>query len=287
LMNKIKFAFFGTSHYSVLALNELKRLGFVPAILISQSDKPQGRNLEILPTEVKTWALENKIPCLQPENLNDEKFILELREAKVDIFVVVAYGKIIPKTVLEIPAFGALNIHASLLPKFRGASPLESAILADDKNAGVTIIKIDEEMDHGPIVAQEKVKIENWPLTARALGDALVSAGAKLLAEILPDYLLGKIKLIPQNESDATYAKKIKKSDGLIDLTGNPYENFLKIQAFSGWPNAYFFIERNGKKIRVIVKKAEYENGALKILHVVPEGKKEMDYSERNNFLIA
>ncbi len=286
-MNKIKFAFFGTSHYSVLALNELKRLGFVPAILISQSDKPQGRNLEILPTEVKTWALENKIPCLQPENLNDEKFILELREAKVDIFVVVAYGKIIPKTVLEIPAFGALNIHASLLPKFRGASPLESAILADDKNAGVTIIKIDEEMDHGPIVAQEKVKIENWPLTARALGDALVSAGAKLLAEILPDYLLGKIKLIPQNESDATYAKKIKKSDGLIDLTGNPYENFLKIQAFSGWPNAYFFIERNGKKIRVIVKKAEYENGALKILHVVPEGKKEMDYSERNNFLIA
>ena len=192
----------------------------------------------------------------------------------------VAYGKIIPQNVLDIPAHGALNIHASLLPKFRGASPIESAILADDRNAGVTIMAIDGKMDHGPIVAQEKVIVENWPPEARELGDKLVSAGANLLVKILLDWISGKIEAMPQDESLATHAEKIKKTDGQIDLSGDPYQNFLKIQAFASWPTAFFFMERNGKKIRVIVKKAKYENGKLEILRVVPEGKKEMDYCE-------
>lgn len=279
-MNKIRIAFFGTAHYSVAALEEMKSANMIPEVIIAQPDKPRGRNLIIAPVETKVWAEKNGVAVLQPENLDDAGFAEALRKFSCDVFIIVAYGRIIPQEILNIPPRGALNIHASLLPKYRGASPIESAILADDRETGATLMVMDEKMDHGPIVAQKKIDVKNWPPTARELGDILVSAGAKLLIEILPDWIAGKIETAPQNENLATYAKKIKKADGLINFADDPYKNFLKIQAYAAWPTAFFFAERNGKKIRVIIKKSRFENGKLEILRVIPEGKKEIDYSE-------
>jgi methionyl-tRNA formyltransferase len=141
-------------------------------------------------------------------------------------------------------------------------------------------MQVDEEMDHGPIIVQKKVIMPHWPPTATELGQALVQAGADLLVEILPDWILGKIRALPQDHAQATYTKKIEKADGLIDLEADAYTNYLKIQAFSKWPTAYFFIEKNNKKTRVIIKKAIFENGTLEILRVVPEGKREMDFKD-------
>ncbi len=277
-MKKYNIAFFGSSGYSVITLETLKRAGIMPALIVTNPDKPQGRNLEVQPPPTKIWAKENGIEVAQPEKLNEHDFLKTLLKKSFDVFIVVAYGKIIPKEILEMPRHGTLNIHASLLPKYRGASPIESAIIADDKENGVTVMQIDEEMDHGPVIASKKVVMPDWPPTAQELGNALVEAGSKLLTEILPKWIDGKIEANEQDHSAATYTKKIEKSDGLINLADDQRKNFLKIQAYSKWPTAYFFVERKGIKIRVIIKKAIFANGRLEILKVIPEGKREMEY---------
>ena len=163
-MNKATFAFFGTDEFSVVVLNTLKNLGFVPSFIITTPDQPKGRKMILTPPPVKVWAEENKIKIIQPTSL---KNIDEQSRHALDglndqglplIFLVASYGKIIPKNILDIPTHGTLNIHPSLLPKYRGASPLETAILSGDTETGVTIIKLDEEMDHGPILIQESLK---------------------------------------------------------------------------------------------------------------------------------
>jgi methionyl-tRNA formyltransferase len=287
-MQKINIAFFGTSGYSVIVLEHLKRANLTPSLIVATPDKPAGRGMMLTPPPTKIWAEENNVPVVQPEKLRDPAFVDMLKSKNFDVFVVVAYGKIIPQEIIDIPPHGALNIHASLLPKFRGASPIESAILADEKNTGVTIMKIDAEMDHGPIVATREIVMPQWPATAPELGTALVEAGSNLLVEILPQWIAGKIEAVEQDHSQATYTKKIEKSDGEIDLTDDPYKNFLKIQAFHKWPTAFFFIERHpstssgqaGKKMRVIIRKAQFNNGQLEILRVVPEGKREMNFKD-------
>jgi methionyl-tRNA formyltransferase len=142
----------------------------------------------------------------------------------------------------------------------------------------VTIIRLDEQMDHGPIIAQKKIDIPNWPPKASELEEILAKEGANLLADILIKWTSGEVKEIPQDHEKATFTKKIEKEDGLLDLNESPELNFRKIQAFENWPTAYFFAEKNGKKIRIIVKDAEFKDGELKIKRVTPEGKKEMDY---------
>jgi methionyl-tRNA formyltransferase len=298
-MNKPHFIFFGTSGYSVIVLQTLKRANMTPSLVVTTPDKPQGRGMTLTPPPTKIWAMENNVPVLQPEKLKDPAFIQKINEIKAEVFIVVAYGKIIPQEVLDIPAFGALNIHASLLPKLRGASPIETAILEDEQNTGVTIMKLDAEMDHGPIVAQKKVELAEWPPQASDLGTAIVELGANLLVEILPKWLSGNITPVEQDHAQATYTRKIEKNDGLIDLNDDPYKNYLKIQAFHKWPTTYFFAEKKNppsrgsgqlrqsfseasetKKIRVIIKKAVYKDGTLEIIRVVPEGKREMDYKD-------
>lgn len=278
-MNNLAMVFFGTSEYSVMVLERLKLTKIIPKLIVTTPDKPQGRKLILTPPPAKVWALENSVPVAQPEKLKDQKFIESLKKIKPEVFVVIAYGKIIPQEIIDIPRRGALNIHASLLPKYRGASPIESQILADDRNTGVTLMQIDAEMDHGPIIAQRIVRLSDWPPTTEELGQALVKTGADLLIEILPDWIAGQIKAKPQDHAQTSYTRKIEKSDGLIDLKDNPYKNFLKIRAYTDWPTAYFFTERNGKQIRVIIKKAIFKDGKLEILKVVPEGKREMDFS--------
>lgn len=278
-MKTPNLAFFGTSHYAVMILDALKNAGLSPSLIITTPDKPAGKGMQLTPPPVKVWAQEQKIEVLQPEKLKEAAFLETLKARNFDLFIVVAYGKIIPQEVIDISPKGALNVHASLLPKLRGASPIETAILQDEKHTGITIMLIDSEMDHGPIIAQKEVVMDPWPPKARELGKALVEAGGQLLIEVIPKWLAGSIEAKPQDHSQATYTKKIIKEDALIDLSADPYKNFRKIQAYAEWPKPYFFADKHGKKIRVIIKDAEYKNDTLIIKRVIPEGKKEMDYS--------
>ncbi|MDQ3014753.1 MAG: methionyl-tRNA formyltransferase [bacterium] len=284
-MKKSNLAFFGTSHYAVMILDALKRAGLSPSLIITTPDKPAGKGMQLTPPPVKIWAQQEHIEVLQPEKLKETSFLETLKARNFDLFIVVAYGKIIPQEVINISPKGVLNVHASLLPKLRGASPIETAILQDEKHTGITIMLIDSEMDHGPIIAQKEVSMDPWPPKARELGYTLVETGGQLLVEVIPQWLNGSIEAKPQDHSCATYTKKIVKEDALIDLSADPYENFRKIQAYAEWPKPYFFTEKNspaaqaGKKIRVIIKDAEYKNDTLVIKRVIPEGKKEMDYS--------
>lgn len=272
--NKIKIGFFGTPEYAVMTLEALKKAGFDISFVVTMPDRPRGRNMVITPPETKVWAEKNNIPVYQPEKLSDAGFVDNIKKYDCDVYVVIAYGKIIPDSILNIPKYKSLNIHASLLPKLRGSCPIETAILNDEKNSGVTIIRMDSEMDHGPIVAQEEVVVTPWPPKAEVLGKEIVKKGSELLISILPKWISGEIKEKAQDHSQATYTKKIEKEDGLIDLKGDPYKNFLKIQAYDGWPSAFFFI--NNKRIKII--KASFKDGQLTIEKVIPEGKKEVNF---------
>lgn len=276
--NKIKIGFFGTPEYAVMTLEKLYNANFEIAFIVTMPDKPKGRKMIITPPPAKVWGQSKNIPIYQPNKLKDANLVEELKKYNCDVFIVIAYGKIIPDEILNIPKYKSLNIHASLLPKLRGSCPIEGAILNDEKDTGVTIIRMDNEMDHGPIIAQEKVNIENWPPIANDLGKAIVNLGSDLLIKILPDWINNKIKEIEQDHSKATFTKKIEKEDGLISLNDDPYNNFLKIQAYNGWPSAYFFEEKDGKKTRIKIVKASFVNGKLIIERVIPEGRNEMDY---------
>jgi methionyl-tRNA formyltransferase len=276
------FAFFGTPHFSVVVLNALEARGMLPALIVTSPDKPQGRGLEVLPSPAKAWALERGIDVLTPQTLKDEQFEAELHNTEWDVFVVAAYNKLIPKSVLEIPKHGCLNVHPSLLPKFRGPSPVLSAILADERETGVSIMLMNEKMDEGPVVAQARIALdpESWPPKGSEFEDLLAQEGGNLLAETIPLWIEGKITPEPQNDAEATFSKKFSSEDALVDIFGEPRGQLLKIRAFDKNPRAYYVATKAGKNIRVIITEAELEDGALKILKVIPEGKKEMSYSD-------
>lgn len=277
MIQNSRFVFFGSSEFSVQVLNELKLHHLVPTLIITTPDKPQGRKLILTPNIVKVWAKENGIEVLDPSSLkNNPNLVSKLQALSSQLFLVASYGKIIPKEIFEIPAKKTLNIHPSLLPKYRGASPIQSQILNDEKEIGVSIMVITEGMDEGPVVAKKPVARSQQLESRKGLERTLAIEGAQLFAHILPEWLAGVIDPIPQNEELATYCKKIKKEDGQIDLQDDPYQNLLKIRALEGWPGTYFF---QGDK-RVIIKKASIEDGKLGIERVIPEGKKEMSYED-------
>lgn len=274
-MTNIRFAFYGTPERAVVALDELEKHNLVPSLIITQPDRPQGRSLALTPPPVKIWGLSRGIRVIQPEIL-DDVFKDELSRGAFDVAIVVAYGKILKEDVLAIPKKGSLNLHASLLPKLRGASPIETAILTDEHTTGATIILMDREVDHGPVLGSCETKVPTWPIVADQLATHIVRDGVRLLATLLPEYLAGKLIPQPQDHEKATYTQKIRKEDGRIDLRDDPWKNFLKWNAYYGWPGSYFFIDRGGKKIRVIIKEAVYENGQFIPRILLPEGKKEM-----------
>ncbi|MDO8553062.1 MAG: methionyl-tRNA formyltransferase [bacterium] len=288
--NDVKFAFFGTSHIAVFVLDELKKAGLIPSLIVTTPDKPKGRGLVLQASPVKEWAQVSNIEILQPEKLDDEFcYTLKARRYTLDVCIVVDYGKLLPKEILAIPKRGFLNVHPSLLPRLRGPSPIRSAILNDEKTTGVSIVLVDEEMDHGPIVAQKRIAVEEWFNTPKRgeggphlaeLEELLMSEGGHLLAQVLPQWVSGELEAHEQNHDVATYSEKIEKEDGLINLADDPQLNLRKIRAYDGWPGTYCYFERAEKRIRIGIVDAHIENGSLVIDKVKPEGKKEMAYEE-------
>lgn len=283
-MHTPRIVFWGTSHISVIALEALAGRGMLPSLIVTAPPKPKGRGLELAPSEVKVWADAHQIPTLEPTEIKSPEFKARLGE-NWDLFIVVSYGKIIPRSILDAPRRGTLNVHPSLLPKFRGASPIQSAILEDvpvgiTHTAGVTIMQIDEEVDHGPIVAVRTIEIPHWPPKASVLEKTLGTLGGELLAEILPAWLAGEITPTEQDHTKATFTQKITKESGKLDLSGDPQILLRKVRAFDVWPRAYFLTERNGRPLRVVVTEADIKDSAFVPTRVIPEGKKEMSYRD-------
>lgn len=284
----------GTPDFSVPSLLSLISQTNVVAV-VTQPDKKVGRKQEVTQSPVKKVALGNKIQVLQPEKVKgNQEFIKQIKDLQPDLIVAVAYGYILPKEIIDIPKFGIINVHASLLPKYRGASPIQTAILNGDKETGVTIMVIDDKMDTGPMLAQQTIAItavDNF----ESLHDKLSQLGAKLLSDTLPKYISGEVKPVAQNESDATYCQILTKEDGKIDWNKSAEEIERQVRAFTPWPSAWTIW--NGKNIKVIKSKVytvnqDYKVGevfrvneglgvncsqdALEILELQMEGKKPM-----------
>lgn len=279
----MKFVYFGTPKIAVTILDDLKKAGLTPALIVTSEDKPSGRKLVLTPSPVKSWAIQNDIKFITPNKLRAEEVYNELKSINADIFIVAAYGKIIPQNILDIPAFKTINVHPSKLPLLRGPSPIESAIIDGLCETTVSIMELDSGMDHGPIIIQDEVGIK-WakdnPPKGSELEEELSHLGSKLLIEILPKWINGEIHAKEQNHDNATYCKKIAKEDGLIDINGDPYIAISKIRGFDVWPGAYFFLKHGDKEVRIKIKEARIKEGELIIERVVPEGKNEMNFQD-------
>ncbi len=237
----MKFIFFGTPEFAATVLEKLIEAGCMPKAVICNPDEPTGRKQVITPPPVKQLVIDNTyhIDIFQPVSQSDLLVLgSKLTAIKPDMAVIAAYGKIIPKEILEIPVLGFLNVHPSLLPKYRGASPIQYAILNGEKETGVTIMKIDEEMDHGPILSVGKFPIDEND-TYKTLSDKLSEFGAELLIKIIPDYVSGKTTLVEQDHSKATYTKIIKKEDGKINWSHSADEILRMTYAYYPWPTAW------------------------------------------------
>ena len=275
---EVKIAFWGTPDLCVHYLDALLSAGMPPAVIITNPDRPKGRGQEIGLPAAKVWGIKNNVKVLQPERL-DEAFIQEFSRHNIGVSVVVAYGSIMPESLISVPRMGTINVHYSLLPKYRGASPTEAAILAGDSDTGVSIQKMARALDSGPIIAERTVAIDK-DITAPELREHLSAVGAELLVETLPKYMTGLLNATPQDEGSATFCSKIQKEDGFIDLAADGITNYRKYRAYYEWPRTYFFFEQGDKKIRLIITKASYAAGAFTIERVLPEGKKEMDFND-------
>lgn len=272
----LPFVFFGTPDVASETLEILKSEGFIPSLIITAPDRPVGRHFTITPCEAKVWALENNIPISQPEKITDE-FIATLPPA--DIFIVVAYGKILPEKLINLPKLGTLNIHYSLLPRFRGASPVEAAILAGDTETGVSIQQMVFKLDAGPVIASEKIAIDPHD-TTRSLRAKLIPLGANLLVKVLDGITSGEGSALaaptPQDETLATHCGKTKKEDALVNpVSDDPELLYRKYRAYFGWPGIYF-LDTHQKRVKIT--KAHMEGGKFIIERVIREGEKEMNY---------
>jgi methionyl-tRNA formyltransferase len=273
----MKFAYFGTPYVARDTLVALVDAGYVPAVVITSPDAPRGRGMTLTPCETKSWALEHDIPVLAPATL-DNAFIAELASYGCEYGIAVAYGKIVPQSLLDSFPKGILNVHYSLLPMYRGASPVEAALWNGDAVTGVTIQQMAFELDAGDVLAQEEVAIapDDTTLTLRP---KLITAGAELLIKTLSSFIDGTVTRIPQDGARATRAPKIKKEQGLLDLAADPHKNWNTYRALRESPGTYFFAEKGGTRIRVKITDAAYKNGCFGVMRIVPEGKAEQDFS--------
>ena len=243
-----RIVFMGSPEFAIPSLEALHEKYELVAV-VTQPDRPAGRGRTLTPCAVKQRALELGLPVLQPVSLKKLSAVNELAQYKPDLIVVAAFGQILPKMVLEMPAKGCVNVHASLLPRWRGASPIQAAIAAGDNESGVTIMLMDEGLDTGPILAQRRVPIH--PRTnAEELSHQLAFLGAQALIEVLPSYLNGMLAPLPQDGTNQTYAPMLKKEEGELDFSKPAYELDRKVRAFHPWPGTYFTLD--GKRVKVL-----------------------------------
>ena len=236
--SKYKIIFWGSSAFALPSLQALTERGWRPLAVITQPDKPVGRKRSLTPTPVKKLAAELNLPIYSPDAANSKKTAALIKKLSPDAMVVAAYGQILSSEILALPKHGTLNVHASLLPLYRGASPIQQAILEGVKKTGVTIMLMDEKMDHGAILSQQSLKI-NPSDTSESLSAKLAILGGELLIQTLPHWLKGEVKARTQDHQAATYTKIINRADGLIDWHWPSEKIERLIRAYYPWPGAY------------------------------------------------
>jgi methionyl-tRNA formyltransferase len=289
----MKIVFMGTPEFAVPSLKALVDSGEEVAAVVAQPDKPQGRGLKLSPPPTKVFAEERGIPVLQPQGIRTEAFLRDLAELNPDIIIVAAYGKILPRSILELPPFGCINVHASMLPEYRGAAPVNWAIARGEKVTGVTIMRMDEGMDTGDILLTREVPIDDDD-TGETLSGKLSLAGAELLLMALENLKRGELHPLKQDDSLATYAPMLKKEDGRIDWSKPAGEIRNLIRGMLPWPGAFTLLggkllkiykaaisEGEGKEGEVItapqgVLRVVTGKGALDILELQIEGGKRL-----------
>lgn len=236
----MKIIFMGTPEFAVPSLDALLNSKHNVAAIATQPDKPAGREKRLTPPPVKVRALKAGLTVLQPERIKDEGFIKTLSELNADIIVVAAFGKILPAKILHLPRYGCVNIHASLLPKYRGAAPINWAIINGEKETGITIMQMDEGLDTGGILLKERIPIAKDD-TAGTLSVMLSQIGAKLLIKALEAIDVGNIKAIPQDNSKASFAPILNKGDGRIDWTREAEDIYNMVRGMDPWPGAFTY----------------------------------------------
>jgi len=293
MKQKITYAFFGTGALAESVLSALVHAGYMPSLVVTKPDSRSGRHMHLSSPHIKTWAEMKGVEVFQPETLQDlntDSSTLSKGSAghalfskKFDVFIVASYGKIIPESILSLATHGALNVHPSLLPKYRGPSPIESVLLDGHMTTGVTIIKLDKQMDHGPILAQTAHTISLYA-NVGTLEVTCGQIGGELLVSVLPHYLEGTLIPQEQDHTQATVCKKITKELGLVLLGDDIDAVRRKFRALTPWPTLYFFVSHDGKNMRVKINEIKLveEKDSRKIedyiVSVTPEGKKQMDW---------
>lgn len=247
MRNDMRAIFMGTPDFSVPVLTAMKEAGHDMLAAVTQPDKPKGRGKEMQMTPVKAKALELGIPVLQPKRVRDPEFLEQLRELKPDVMVVVAFGQILTKEVLEVPKYGCINVHASLLPMYRGAAPIQYVILNGEKETGVTTMFMDEGLDTGDMLLKTVVPI-TADETGGTLHDKLSAAGAELLIRTLEQMEAGTLQRIPQT-GETCYVGTLKKSMGEMDWSRPAEELERQVRGLNPWPSAYTFL--NGKTLKI------------------------------------
>ena len=288
--------FMGTPEISMLCLKKLIADGHGISAVVSREDKPRGRGNVMTPTPTKALALESGIPVYTPKTLRDESFMELLREVNPELIVVVAYGKILPKEVIDFPKYGCINLHVSLLPKYRGAAPMQRAIMEGDPETGVTVMYMDEGLDTGDILTVEKFKISDTD-DFEAIHDRSADVGAVLLSKTIDMIEAGTVQRIKQDDTLATYAKKVEKEDCKLDFTLSAKKLDFQIRGVTPIPGAFAYL--NGKMLKInkarpvkgngapgeviaVSDKGEGSitiatgEGALEVTVVIPEGKGKM-----------
>jgi methionyl-tRNA formyltransferase len=272
LANRLRIVFMGTPDFAVNSLRALGESEDEVVAVVTQPDREKGRGRRMVPTPIKLLAQERQIPVLEPERVGDAHFLSRLKDYEPELVVVVAYGQILSRAVLDLPRFGCINVHASLLPKYRGAAPIQWAIIKGEERTGVTVMQMDEGMDTGEILLQKEISIAPED-NSETLSDRLSRLGADALRETLNLLKQGKLKAIAQDSSRASYAPRLSREDGEIDWGKGAGEVGNLIRGMTPWPGAFTFMEGKTLKVfgaKVIEKKAGSPPGI--ITGISPQG---------------
>ncbi len=295
-----RIVFFGTPEFAATILEDLISFGAHVALVVTRPDKPRGRNLESAPPPVKQVAEAHHLPLAQPIKVQGEEFLATLKELDADLFIVAAFSEIFREPFLKMPRLGCINVHPSLLPKYRGAAPIERALMAGEKRSGVTIMALNPLVDAGDMLAVEEVDV-GPDETAGELAARFAKLGSKLLWQVIKKIEAGKLERQVQNSSEATLAPKLKPEDEVVRWNRSAREIHNQIRALSPRPGSYAWVNVRGVKRRLLIKKAALElsregkagqildepglvvaaeQGALRLLTVQLEGKKALSAEE-------